>query len=505
MFAIFLKLVQKCFTSSLLLVGIGALLFSLAERQLSTISYEQFLLNVITDHYYLTYCITPIFLLSVFRNLEEDSPFVLIRSKTFPRYFFTKFYAMVVQSSIFVLLQVVIICIVGIGLLFYNAYPIKPDGRNEVLLEFAQHINTPLLAFIICALFMVVGLSVLGIMMQTMHHFLERGMVTMITITLYLYMTFGLMIPEIGNLPFISINHFIILHHNFIAPTRWIWTVFALIFYVAAAIILIKYFWSYTIHKKWRIELKGPFFYYMGVLWTQKNLLILFGLVLFITFWKSMNGSQETMGDFFIRFFYGQSFENFHMLSFLEQLIYNGAPLYIIAVFMEKVSKSNHLVTFIRVRHKFDWFKAILGNGLLFLMMYVIVTVIVIFLIGMGSGRVWNGLTYPIEHTLSDHWILQLISLKLLDLIVQLLGFLCLFFLTKNVTLSFLAILATNALILLPFEEVLYFPIGLGSVARLNILEGTMGIPIVLAFWILILCIVFLYIASNAMYKRFFN
>lgn len=77
MISVLKKDVQKLIGMPLGLLVIIYVLFSLAERQVTSDSYEVFALRILTDHYLLIYCMTPIFLLSIFRNLEKDTPFLM--------------------------------------------------------------------------------------------------------------------------------------------------------------------------------------------------------------------------------------------------------------------------------------------------------------------------------------------------------------------------------------------------------------------------------------------
>lgn len=103
----------------------------------------------------------------------------------------------------------------------------------------------------------------------------------------------------------------------------------------------------------------------------------------------------------------------------------------------------------------------------------------------------------------SENWIVKLIALKYLELLVLYFGFLLLFFKSRNVTASFLIVLSTHSLLLLPVQILLYFPIGLGTVARIAFMEGSDGIPFVQAAAILTGSIIILYVLCQTSYKRF--
>ena len=505
MTAIFWRDVRKFFSGTFLLLIVGLLFFTLADRQSTGDSFEQFLLRILSEHYYITYFMTPVFLLSLYRNLEDPLPFLLIRSKTFPRYFFTTSSAIFMNTALFVILQLTVICLVAIGLPSQNAYPYENNAQNELFFEFANYIETPLLAAICCALVMIAGLSVIGITMQTIHHFLGKRVVVLAMIIPYLLMALGLKISFLHSLPLVTMNRYIILHHNFQSSSAWVWTLFGMLGSMAAVIFLIRYFWNYKVEIKSLWQPKGLFFYYTRTLWTTKNMVILLSVLVIILVWKEMTSLNVTIPDLFLSFFYGQQYGQFHMMSFLEQLLYNGTPLYLLAVFTESMGRQAHLTVLVRSKRKVNWLIAQLGNGLLFLTFYALITVLLIILVGLVSGQNWGGLTYPLVNSHSDYWISKLVLLKSAELFFHYLAFLLLYLWTKSTTTSFLLVLSTHSLILLPFESVLFFPTGLGTVARLDILEGTTGMSIVQAATILGISVLFLFLIISSSYRRFFN
>lgn len=480
------------------------MLFAFAERQLTADSMQQFLLRMLSDHYYLTFCLTPLFFLYLYRSLEEELPFALIRSKTFSRYFFTKSMAIVVNSLLLVLFQLAAISIASIGLASRNVFPGNNAAENDLFFEFAKYLETPLSAALCSALFLVIGLSLIGFILQTMHHFLEKRAIAIIGILLYVVMILALKIPALSKLPFVP-NRYIILHYNFYSSTAWIWTAAGVAIAGTAAFLLIRYGWNRQLKIKMRLQPKGLFFYYARSLWLPKNLAILLSAILLIYLLKGLTTPALTVQESFLSYFYGQVPGQFQVMSLLEALLYHGAPLYLIAVFTESMARLDSLPIFVRMQHKFNWFKVIVGNSFLLVTVYVLMTGLLIIVFGTLSGQSWGGISFAGKGTISEDWIFQLILLKIGEFSLQYLGFLVLFLVTKNVTLSYLLVLATHSLSVLSFHSLLYFPIGLSTVARLDLLEESIGIPVFQAAVILIGGIFFLYSVSYASYKRFFD
>lgn len=71
---------------------IGCLLFSLGERVNGVSCYQQHILSAVSDHYYLTYFMLPMVLLSAFSFLDDDGEPVILRFESYHRYFLQKWF-----------------------------------------------------------------------------------------------------------------------------------------------------------------------------------------------------------------------------------------------------------------------------------------------------------------------------------------------------------------------------------------------------------------------------
>lgn len=107
---------KQFFTKRLLFLIIGCLLFSIGERQTTSGSYELYVLNMLTEHYYLTYMMIPTYLLLFYQSLEHLPEFVLIRTEYFWKSFLARVVTIFINAFSFVGIQIIIFLIVGIGL-----------------------------------------------------------------------------------------------------------------------------------------------------------------------------------------------------------------------------------------------------------------------------------------------------------------------------------------------------------------------------------------------------
>ena len=68
----------------------GCMLFSISGRLNGGIAYERHILSAVTDHYYLTYFVLPIVLLSCFSFLDDDGEPIILRFQSYHSYFLKK-------------------------------------------------------------------------------------------------------------------------------------------------------------------------------------------------------------------------------------------------------------------------------------------------------------------------------------------------------------------------------------------------------------------------------
>ena len=64
---------EQFFTGKILFLIFGCVLFSLSARQSTSLSYMQFVLHMLSEHYYITYFMIPVFLLVISLVLHKNN------------------------------------------------------------------------------------------------------------------------------------------------------------------------------------------------------------------------------------------------------------------------------------------------------------------------------------------------------------------------------------------------------------------------------------------------
>ena len=482
-----INLLRKNFSGGVkgTLAGLFAvcMIFGLSSRTAIKQSFIQHCLTVITDHYYLLYFMMPLFFLLCFFLIFDDSEIVILRYKTYFRYFCYKWLSLMVISLVFMLVQLLAIALSAMGLSMSSDWVIINGSTTQELFSLlSAHFSSPTLCFVAVTVYMFVGLCGISLIAMWIGHFLSKSWAVKIMMILYILSVGSIKIEVIRELPITMMNHITILHHNLSSPSRFIITV--------ATFAILIYILLWTIRKCWNQQLslnkrraRGIIPYYCKELISKKNIIVLVVVVAVMVAWKYFQSEGNLDGEeWVIRLFSGHSTGSFHVLSFIEMLLLNGTPLYLFAVFLEKATTGHSSFITVRLKKRKDILVGLFASALCFIMIYSVFLVIVPIIGLMFSG------------VLIDSNVLVLISLsvgmKILDIVVQLLFITALYCLFGKVATDFIILFAVNILCITPFSLVKYLPFGLSSLSRINLPQiGIDGVSSHYAFGILLFII----------------
>jgi len=157
-------------------------------------------------------------------------------------------------------------------------------------------------------------------------------------------------------------------------------------------------------------------------------------------------------------------------------LLLNGAPIYLLAAFIEKATTEHSAFITVRLKKRKNILVGILTSALLFVLVYGIFLAVlpIIGLSVMGLPIYTNTLT-----------LLGLsVGMKLLDISVQALFIIGIYCLTGQITAGFIGFVAVNLLCIAPIA---YLPFGLSSLSRISLPQiGAEGIASLYAILILL-------------------
>ena len=446
----------------LLALFAGCMLFSISGRLNGGIAYEQHILSAVSDHYYLTYFVLPIVLLSCFVFIDDDGEPVILRFQSYHSYFLKKWVGVGSIAVILMAVQTGAILLSGIGLPLGNEWNLAAGATEaELFSTLEQLFASPLQAFVCFTLYQLIGSWLIFGICMWIGHFAGRKWTIRIVIVLYILSAVWIKLPAIQNIPLTGFNHLLILHHNLGVPHRFEITAFTLLLIVLIIAISIRFAWRGRLPHI-QLSRRGIAGYYFHALMIPRNLLILLGVVLGVSIYKGLGN--------------GTALSGLEVLPFLELLITSGAPLYLLAAFVEQTVNGQSIFISVRSKGRRHLMKGILSVSIKFLMVYTI--------FWLMAGLIGASLFSTGSTIVSFRLLLYAVLMKCLDILAQYLIMLGIYIATRQVTIGFLVLVAGNLLCILPGNWVAYSPFGLSSLTRISIMEPGIGISAVSAFGI---------------------
>lgn len=111
----------------------GCILFSISGRLNGGIAYERHILSAVSDHYYLTYFVLPIVLLSCFSFIDDDGEPVILRFQSYHSYFLKKWIGAGLIAVILTAVQTGAILLSGIGLIYNEVLLTRQTPRDNAI------------------------------------------------------------------------------------------------------------------------------------------------------------------------------------------------------------------------------------------------------------------------------------------------------------------------------------------------------------------------------------
>lgn len=135
----------------------GCILFSISGRLNGGIAYERHILSAVSDHYYLTYFVLPIVLLSCFSFIDDDGEPVILRFQSYHSYFLKKWIGGGLIAVILTAVQTGAILLSGIGLPLGNEWNLAAGATEaELFSTLEQLFASPLQAFVCFTLYQLI-------------------------------------------------------------------------------------------------------------------------------------------------------------------------------------------------------------------------------------------------------------------------------------------------------------------------------------------------------------
>lgn len=470
------------------------------------ISYYEFILIALNDHYYILYFMTITFIFFIFKLIKNNEEILLIRTKKYINFFTAQIISLILISILFVLLHLIIVMIIGYGLKMQNAFTLDNSvlNRFEIIKIYNSYYNTPITGIAISTAYMISGLIFLGTLIMFIKNYIKAKSTIIGVIVIYLLMLFSIR-TEIDNIvPYVFINNYIILHHSFVVLNKsYYMLLICELFLIVSILILIRYFWYKRISfNKYSVLGKSINKIYLSNLFSRKNLLIIITLTLILVLSVIFRYDNLTFNDLLLLQFYGHGIGYFRLIDFLMLIIYNGIPIYLLCCFLDEESRGRSFSVTIRLKSKKKWIIAIVRSAFLFIFAYLLISIICTIIISFITGMDFKGynytrelfLTYNLKIINPYYLYFIILSAKSIELLLYFMIIFTVFNYKKGVTISFASLQLAYCLYFFDIDFAKYLPVGMASLSRISEFAGNKGIPYILVMAILIMTNSLLYL-----------
>ncbi len=489
------RLLQEIGKGKLLLLWGLSLLFGLSERTGQNSSLSLHTLGVLNDQYYFIFAVLPIFLLFCASVMEDDEPSVLMRYGACWRYFFAKWWSLVILSVLLWLGQILVILISGLGLPISGGWISNAGYKAEIFQLFQGVFSSPAEAVLGCAGYLLLGYCMIGMTTLWLGHFCQRSLAVKLLMALYLLAVAWIKVPVMSSPPFVymtSINHWVLLLHNLTSSWRPAATAGTTLIIIVGMVWTIRFKWK-TPPNTIRGGQKGLAPYYRRLLFSKQNVLMLMAVIFSLPLWSWLrSGPPENTYDWILRLFAGHGTGYFYPMGFMFLLVMDVLPLWALCILLERTIGERPAFLTIRLTRRRELMQAILSTAFLWVLF-------------CGCLLAAAAVIPPLMLDLPiDGWLtLSVVVLKLLDIGLQFLLILVILCLTGHTTVGFIAVVLMHFLCILPIP---WLPVGLSSILRLSLPHSDGIIPLssagLLLFCLVCGLILWLY---NLGTKRLFN
>lgn len=241
--------VEKIFTKKILFI---VLIFSLYAGYLKglvyglNITYWEFVIYVISDHYYFLYFLVVTYIFLLFHTFKQANELIQIRSRRYINYFMAQIVSLLVISTLYVLIHVLVVAIVGLGLSLENSFTdLVIDVNSFVVVEYKKYFSSPLIGSIIVSLYLIFGLTFLGATLLFLKQLFSTKTVIFSILSLYFFMLLSIRTDIDAAIPFIFLNNYIVLHHAFdVLENFYFLFILTEIVLIGIMCLLVQRYWS---------------------------------------------------------------------------------------------------------------------------------------------------------------------------------------------------------------------------------------------------------------------
>lgn len=444
--------------------------YNLSILEGTNCSVLEYALLAISDHYYTVFFLLLIYSI-IIRNLnKEKNMSIVLRAGRHYSYYVSKLIAVAIFNVSLIFFHVMVaIIIASFKYCWNNQFSFAIDSIflvSDVSMVFHNSFSSPLTALICVCLYLAMGLLLYAGGVILCSHFFSEKIVVLTEIVVYLLVITTLNRNIDALVPHFFLLNYMILHR---AIGYNIVSISIFIFIIIIGILLIianrqRHRILQLAFRKALLPLRS-----FGEILTYKNIAILV-MVIFVLSVLNIIKYKSEVGSalgYVITNFIGYGLGYLNIVDFLQLIITNGLPVYILAMYFgDKMSMRN--VVMIRFQRRSRWFSDIQFSMLFVVLFQMILICLFTFLVS-SVGIFGTMLEYGDELNiyLKNTWgfIIVGLVLRILEIMFLQMIFMVLFSRVKNVTIAFLITMSLYLLVVI--FDWKWIPFGLSSLYRL--------------------------------------
>ncbi|RDY23326.1 hypothetical protein CHF27_008750 [Romboutsia maritimum] len=471
---------NKLLSKKLIFLWLVLIICNLDARINGTLSSQQFIVDALSNYFYIINFMIPMFLLMFISSLDDDNEYILIRSKNYWNYFKSKIYAYGTFSIVFVLSQALIIAIMSIGLQSNNSFEGINPTVYKILDFFSNKFSTPSNLILYITSYMILGFFMISLVICTINNFFSKKTAIKIIIFIYLLSFSSIKILSLKFISFLIINTYIIFYHGFIFGFEIKINLVIEILFILIFCKINKDYWNKDISLninnitisniiKNTSKSSGVYRYHNKSLFSKYNILSIVFVLLIMSMWKLVSSNDNlSINKYLLNVFSGSSIGEFNPLIILEMLVFNLTPIYLLSVFIEQECNDRTIFLNIRLKTSLAWFKSIIKVSFKYILIYTVLSILIPICISILLGLSPETDLYRL--------IFTIFSIKLLNIIFEFLILFLIYSFTNNITMSFFSLIIFNLISIIPFEFIYYIPFGISSLCRYQFILNNYGI-----------------------------
>lgn len=430
----------------------------------------EFLINVISNQYYIIYFLMPYVIIKILNLIKEENYCALIRSRSRLIAYLAQVFSCMIITFLLIGAHIIIALLFGSKMSISLEWS-KDIFRSDLMTNFAIIFNNPIIAFWGTIVFLVSGLTLLASTIIFFKSLLSPQGFTMFIILIYVLSIIGMASDLDSFFPFLFVNNFILLNNamNIYGNNFFVFLILNLI-YLLLSVYLIK---ISAISNRYYLDLNMCLWYFKK--WfTKKSLFYFIVLFIFMNIANILNHKEATLFDLVLYLFNGHGYGYFSMIDFLWMFVYNGFVTYILCIYIQNELDNQSIHVVIRTKNKKVWTNSMLLVGGLYILYYICLSITVTISIGAMKYAIFDNthsVINPIEFSIL---ILKLTSSKFLELYFVYIVIWTIVKFSRSVSISFFTIFAFYLLCVM--ENMKYLPFGISSLYRSEMVLGPKGV-----------------------------